>query len=143
LRAWETAQIISDALGLGEPSANPDIVERSYGGAEGLTSEEILEKYPEGVPIPGRETRDQVVARALPALLDIAREYPQAALIVVSHGAVIGSLVRHVTDHALPGPGNLIANGSVHEFLYRGDTLVLDKFNQTPDDHDLMTAAVS
>lgn len=141
-RAWETAQIISEALGLAEPQPVAALAERSYGGAEGMTSEEILERFPEGTAIPGRESRDDVVARALPALVGLAHEHPRACLIVVSHGAVIGSLVRHVTHHALPGPGNLIANGSVHEFLCEDGLLVLDKFNQTPDDHDVLTAAV-
>ncbi|HEU0257152.1 MAG TPA: histidine phosphatase family protein [Microbacteriaceae bacterium] len=139
-RAWETAEIIATGLGLASPTAVQGIQERSYGGAEGLTSAEITAKYPGDAAIPGRESRKDVVARALPALLRLAEEHPRCALVVVSHGAVIGSLVRHLTDHALPGPGNLIANGSVHEFLYRRGALVLDKFNQTPDD-DVVAAA--
>ena len=39
-------------------------------------------------------------------------------------------------------PGHVIANGSVHDFVYRDGVLALDRFNQTPDDRDLMTAAV-
>lgn len=141
-RAMETARVIAAATGLGEPGAIAGVTERAYGEAEGLTSEEILTRFPEGVEIPGQESRAEVVNRALPALEQLARENPGRSLIVVSHGGVIGSLVRHVTDHALPGPGQLIANGSVHEFVYRDGRLQLDRFNQSPDDRDLLTSAV-
>ena len=141
-RALETASIIAERLGLAAPAAVAGVAERAYGDAEGLTTDEILERYPEGAPIAGRESRDEVVERALPALTALADARPGERLIVVSHGGVIGSLVRHVTAHALPGPGHVITNGSVHDFVYRDGALRLDRFNQSPDDHDLMTAAV-
>jgi uncharacterized phosphatase len=141
-RAMETARVIAAATGLGEPGPIAGVTERAYGEAEGLTSEEILSRFPEGVEIPGQESRAEVVSRALPALERLAQANPGRSLIVVSHGGVISSLVRHVTDHALPGPGQLIANGSVHEFVYRDGRLQLDRFNQSPDDRDLLTSAV-
>ena len=94
------------------------------------------------MPHPGRETREQVVERALPALLELGDAHPGESLIVVSHGGVIGSLVRHVTDHALPGPGEVIPNGSVHRFRYDDGRLTLDRFNLGPEDRDLFTASV-
>lgn len=142
-RAMETARIIAAETGLTDaPSPVPGVAERAYGQAEGLTGEEILTRFPEGVSIPGQETREAVVRRALPALVELAEHNPNRSLIVVSHGGVIASLVRHLTEHALPGPGETIANGSVHEFVYRDGRLVLDRFNQSPDDRDLLTAAV-
>jgi probable phosphoglycerate mutase len=48
-----------------------------------------------------------------------------------------------VTAHALPRPGEVIPNGSVHDFVYRDGVLELDRFNLTAEDHDLFTAAVS
>jgi len=141
-RAFETARIISSHLGLGEPGALPAVAERNYGEAEGLTGAEILERWPEGTPVPGRESRDEVVARALPALLELGESHPDESVIVVSHGGVIGSLVRHVTDHALPGPGEVIPNGSVHRFVYDDGVLRLDRFNLGPEDRDLLTASV-
>ncbi|MCX7521594.1 histidine phosphatase family protein [Microbacterium sp. STN6] len=141
-RAFETAGIIAAENGLGEPGVLEGVAERAYGKAEGLTSDEILERFPEGAVIEGQETRAEVVERALPALVELAEAHPGESLVVVSHGGVIGSLVRHVTEHALPGPGQLIANGSVHDFLYEHGVMRLDRFNQSPDDHDLITAAV-
>jgi uncharacterized phosphatase len=141
-RAFETAAIISSHIGLSEPDLLPAVAERHYGDAEGLTGAEILERWPEGTPVPGRESRDDVVRRALPALLELGRRHTGESVIVVSHGGVIGSLVRHVTDHALPGPGEVIPNGSVHRFVYDGGVLSLDRFNLGPEDRDLLTASV-
>jgi probable phosphoglycerate mutase len=92
--------------------------------------------------VPGRESREQVVERALPALRELGEQHPGENVIVVSHGGVISSLVRHVTDHALPGPGELIPNGSVHRFRYLDGELTLDRFNLGPEDRDLFTASV-
>lgn len=141
-RALDTARIIAGHVGLGEPETIPAVAERHYGEAEGLTGEQILARWPEGAPVPGRESREQVVARALPALRELGEQHPGENVIVVSHGGVISSLVRHVTDHALPGPGELIPNGSVHRFRYLDGELTLDRFNLGPEDRDLFTASV-
>ncbi|NUU05461.1 histidine phosphatase family protein [Leifsonia sp. C5G2] len=141
-RALDTARIIAGHVGLGEPGTIPAVAERQYGEAEGLTGEQILARWPEGAPVPGRESREQVVARALPALRELGEQHPGENVIVVSHGGVISSLVRHVTDHALPGPGELIPNGSVHRFRYLDGELTLDRFNLGPEDRDLFTASV-
>ncbi|MDQ1588135.1 MAG: hypothetical protein QOJ77_1300 [Microbacteriaceae bacterium] len=142
-RAVETARIISAEAGLDDPRFVADVAERRYGDAEGLTGEEILARFPEGVAVPGRESREQVVARALPALIDLAEAHLGESVIVVCHGGVIGALVRHVTAHALPRPGEVIPNGSVHDFVYRDGVLELDRFNLTAEDHDVFTVAVS
>ena len=141
-RALDTARIIAGHVGLGAPRPLAAVAERQYGEAEGLTGAEILERWPEGTPVPGRETRDEVVERALPALLELGDRHPGEQVIVVSHGGVISSLVRHVTDRALPGPGEVIPNGSVHRFRYDDGRLMLDRFNLGPEDHDLFTASV-
>lgn len=141
-RALDTARIIGRHLGLGEPALLPAVAERRYGEAEGLTGAEILERWPEDTPVPGRETRQEVVERALPALLELGERHTGESIVVVSHGGVIGSLARHITDHAVPGPGEVIPNGSVHRFVYDDGRLTLDRFNLDPEDHDLFTASV-
>ncbi|AGW41376.1 phosphoglycerate mutase [Leifsonia xyli subsp. cynodontis DSM 46306] len=140
-RAYETGRIIAGHLGLGDPLPLPAVVERDYGEAEGLTGEQILERWPEDAPVPGRETREEVVARTLPALLQLGERHPGESILVVSHGGVIGSLAHHLTDHAVPGPGEFIANGSVHRFVYEDGTLTLDRFNLGLEDRDLFTAS--
>jgi Fructose-2,6-bisphosphatase len=151
-RALETAHIIAEEVGLADPAAVTGLEERRYGEAEGLTGEQILARFPDGTAVPGQETRAEVVHRALAALRGIGDAVGRrtnegasdgSSVIVVSHGGVISSLVRHITAGALPAPGEVIANGSVHEFELVDGELILGRFNLGPDDYDLFTAAVS
>lgn len=90
-------------------------MERDYGDAEGLDWEQVRQRYPDDAPVPGRETRDQVVDRVLPALVAIAQAHEGEAVVVVSHGGVIRSVLGAVD------PGNehpMITNGSIHSFRY-------------------------
>lgn len=126
-RAFETATIIGAELGLGAPRAMAALVERNYGEAEGLTGREIMRKYPGSSPIPGRESRDQVAARVLPALLGLAAENPGRHLVVATHGAVIRTLLLAV--NAPVERGVAITNGSIHSFRHVGGALELVEFD--------------
>ena len=122
-RATETAQIIAVHTGLSDPVPLDALAERRYGEAEGLTGAEILARWPDGDPRSraGVAGRGRATAR-FPRCSSSASGIADESVIVVSHGGVIGSLVRHVTAHALPGPGEVIPNGSVHEFVYDDGT---------------------
>ncbi|TAJ46122.1 MAG: histidine phosphatase family protein [Herbiconiux sp.] len=129
-RARETAEIISSIVGLGSPELVPELAERSYGEVEGLNAEEIRARFPDPLgPVPGRERRSAVVQRVLPALEALAEEHPDESLIVVSHGGVIGSLVRFITEKQLPQKGHAIPNGSAHDFVLDGGHVSISEFN--------------
>jgi uncharacterized phosphatase len=128
-RARETARIIARRLGLDEPQVDDRLVERAYGEAEGMDAAALAERFPGMEGVPGIERRSDVTRRVLPALERIALEHPEQRIIVVAHGGVIGSLVRYVTDKALPVAGMRIPNGSVHRFRHVDGTLVLEEFN--------------
>jgi uncharacterized phosphatase len=125
-RAAETAAIIASAAGLSAPTTVDAIVERNYGEAEGLTDAEINERFPGDAPVPGRETREQVVERVLPALMAIAESHPDEAVLVVSHGGVIRSVLNAVDPDTKHG---MITNGSVHSFSYEDGSLRLIAFD--------------
>jgi len=135
-RAAETASIIATGLGLPQPAAIPGLAERAYGLAEGLTGTEVRERFG-GEPVPGRESTESVLARALAALDDLAQRHPDDAIVVVSHGGVIGALIRRLTDERLPAPGMLILNGSAHMFEHRDGSLALVDFVGADVDHDM------
>jgi probable phosphoglycerate mutase len=127
-RARETAEIIAAGLGLGEITPIPQIAERSYGAAEGMRDVDIRANFPAGLEsVPDLESRQAVVARALPALLALAESHPDQSLIVVSHGAVIGSIVRELSGGTLPAAGQQITNASAHRFqIIDGDLVLLE-----------------
>lgn len=128
-RALETARIIAERLGLGEPRIDDRLVERAYGEAEGMDAATLATRFPSMAGVQGIERRSDVTRRVLPALESIALEHPGQRVLVVTHGGVIGSLVRYVTEKALPPAEVRIPNGSDHRFRYADGTLVLETFN--------------
>ncbi len=133
-RAFETASIIAAELGLPAPLANEALVERNYGEAEGLETAELDRRFPADTPVPGREEKDDLLARVFPALLEIAERYPDQAVIVVSHGGVIRSVLNTV-DPGKRHPS--ITNGSVHSFRHENGTLSLIAFDDPIGDSSL------
>ncbi|MFD1713498.1 histidine phosphatase family protein [Amnibacterium flavum] len=130
-RALETAQIIAAEIGLDDIEIIDDLRERSYGTAEGLSGVELDALRQRGEHIQGREKRSHVVARARPALVELAERHPDQSVLVVTHGGVIGSLVRDVTAYAWPEPGQMISNASSQHFAYADGEIGLIEFNGT------------
>jgi len=135
-RAYETGAIIARGIGLDEPLVVPGLAERAYGEAEGMTGPELSELFPggiEGARVPGCETRAQVVERATAALLEVSRRFPDAKVIVATHGAVIGSLLRSLSEDALPPQGVTVGNGSRHDFAIVDGALQIVAFDDAGD----------
>ena len=126
-RALETASIIASCIGLPEPTPVPDIVERNYGEAEGMTGPELEAFYPDDTPVPGRETREAVKVRVLAAMHSIAAANKGKNVIIVAHGGVIRAVLQSTTGQAFLG--ERITNGSVHSFHHSDDGLQLVQFN--------------
>ncbi|HEY8318491.1 MAG TPA: histidine phosphatase family protein [Amnibacterium sp.] len=135
-RAAETARIIASEVALGEPELVEALVERNYGEAEGMTGEEIDRRWA-GV-LKAREPREAVIERVRPALLALAEKHPGSRLLVVSHGGVIGSLVRDVTRWTWPERGVRIENGSDHVFRVEDGRISLITFAGRPWSSDLL-----
>jgi uncharacterized phosphatase len=133
-RAFETASIIAAEIGLGRPITIDAIVERNYGAAEGLNWEQIERQFPGDAPVPGRETHPEVAERVIPALTALATSRPGTALIVVTHGGVIRSVLNSVDPDVAHGS---ITNGSIHSFELVDGSLELVAFNDPIDELSL------
>lgn len=101
-RARRTGEILARgaSIELGSPIA--DLAERSAGGWEGLTRDEI-EARDSGFLLSGRrpdgyEGDAAVVERATRALNNLATRYPRGCGFVVTHGGVINALERAAID---------------------------------------------
>jgi len=125
-RAMETARIIASEIGLEAPGMLPAVVERNYGDAEGRTASEVDALYPGDTDVPGRESREAVIERALPALVQLAENNLGKSIIVVAHGGVIASILAAVAPER---PRTPIVNGSVHSFRHDDGTLRLINFD--------------
>jgi uncharacterized phosphatase len=137
-RAVETAQIISSEVGLGEPTTDAALVERRYGEAEGLNYREVDTLYPGDEPVPGRESREEVMERVVPALFAIAGEYPGENVIIVSHGGVIRAVLGAIDPEKVHGT---ITNGSIHSVRVVDGSLELIAFNDPIEELSLENGA--
>ena len=130
-RANETARIIAEVHGWNDPHVIPGLRERFYGAAEGLYDSEFFEQFGawESAVVPDAETKPQIRARMILALRDVVAHAralgidDDTRLVAVSHGAMIGELLRSLTDGAHPAPGTGIANGSAHDFEVTDDDI--------------------
>lgn len=124
-RARETAEIISASLGTDLTQTYPQLRERAYGVAEGLSIEEYHERFGawDRENVPQAETSPHLRRRAVGAVRRVVRDArgrhaPQdVPVVAVSHGAFISQLIRHASGDTLPLPGERLANASTHEFV--------------------------
>lgn len=122
-RAHLTATIIATRLDAGPVTADERLREADVGAWEGLTSTEIEAGWPgylaEGRRPDGFEPHEDLLARVVPALEDIAAATPAGVqAIVVAHAGVLRAVRRHAgaEDEHLPNLGGLwfdIAPGTI------------------------------
>ena len=95
-RALSTAMIIAQGIGVGPVLVDPGFRERNAGEFQGLTRDEIDERYPgnleAGIWPPGWEHDDDVHDRVTDALDRVIEQIGTGEVLVVSHAGVIYSL---------------------------------------------------
>jgi probable phosphoglycerate mutase len=106
-RAWTTAQIVADCLGI-PLIREPGLREAHIGQAEGLFWPEVKSRFGEALTerwftdddaaFPGGETGLETRSRGLAALRRFVAEQPYRRIGVSTHGA----MVRQLMKHALP-----------------------------------------
>lgn len=97
-RAQRSAAPAAETTGLPVRS-DARLVEIDFGDAEGLTPDELIERYPAewaafteapaSNPFPGGETGRAGIARALPALDELVEEFPDGRVLIVAHATLI------------------------------------------------------
>jgi probable phosphoglycerate mutase len=105
-RARETASLIADATGHCIQT-DRRLRERNYGILEGLTEQEISDRFPEALDrlrasdpdyvVPQGESYRQHCTRCIASMETMAEEKTGATLVVVAHGGVLDVLFRFVT----------------------------------------------
>lgn len=102
-RALTTAMIIAENLGIGPVLVEPAFRERHAGEYQGLTREEIDERWPgnieAGIWPPGWEPDTSVHARVSDGLERVKLEIGAGDVLIISHGGVIYSLEGHHGAH--------------------------------------------
>ena len=108
-RARETARIIGAAVGLEPERTYDDLVERSFGDAEGYHCAGMTEQQRHAFMEEHGETTEHVIERGLRVLARITAQYPDRNVMVVGHGTFIRLTAGHVLGRKL----HSLANGEV------------------------------
>jgi len=149
-RARQTAAPLAAATQL-VPIARSSLRERHYGELETLTWPEVLERFPDmhaalragdpKVRLPGGESREDLVARIVPAFDAIADTHGDEEVCVVTHGGVLAAFFGHVLGLD-PGrrPPIRTLNGAISTFERWGDSWKLITFGAAAHLGDLVSA---
>jgi 2,3-bisphosphoglycerate-dependent phosphoglycerate mutase len=110
-RAWTTAQIVAEALGV-PLIREPGLREADIGEAEGLYWPEVKARFGETLTerwftdddaaFPGGETGRQTRTRGLAALRRFVADQPYRRIGVSTHGAMVRQLMRHALPSGSP-----------------------------------------
>jgi broad specificity phosphatase PhoE len=116
-RARDTAEIVANKLGM-RVVIVPELIERSFGTAEGLDHASWRKLYESHVPIEGLESLEDLRARTNLLLDLIANEYSGQRVLAVSHGAFIRKVLTIITNGELPREGERLSNASLNTFMH-------------------------
>ncbi len=134
-RAWLTAAPVAARHGL-DVIADPRLRERSFGIFEGLTLDEIADRYPAAFrkwrerdpawrPEDG-ESGQQLIDRVLAAMSDIRTRYPGQTVVLVSHGGVLDVVYRAARGLQWHAPReHQMLNAAVNRLTAEGSPLAL------------------
>ncbi len=139
-RAWQTAQIIGEHVGI-QPQPMLDLREIDVGQWSGLTVEERNRLFPDSVrdcerdPIntvlPGGESRVQLQQRALRAFNQIIEAHqPEETVLAVSHAGTMRTILCHYLGMDLAYNERLKINHcSLTELRYKRDNWRVHRVN--------------
>jgi probable phosphoglycerate mutase len=106
-RCRMTAEAIGKPFGL-TPTPVSGLMDIDYGEWQGLTPDEVGHKWPEALAtwhraphwaaIPGGESLQDVLARAVAALRDVIGQHPRETVVVVGHDSVNRIILLHALD---------------------------------------------
>jgi broad specificity phosphatase PhoE len=116
-RAKDTADIVALELGMNVVVV-PELIERSFGVAEGLDHASWRKLYESHEVIEGLESLEDLRTRTVQLLDLIANEYSGQRVLAVSHGAFIRKVLNIVTNGELPREGERLSNASLNRFMH-------------------------
>ncbi|WP_233151704.1 histidine phosphatase family protein [Pelomonas sp. KK5] len=138
-RARETAAAVAAVTGA-PLQLEPALRERAFGAFEGLSFDEIAERWPEdserwrkrdlSFAPPGGESIPLFYERCVPAVLRLAQAHPGRSIAVVAHGGVLDCLYRAGARLALEAPRSwMLGNATINRLLYSPEGLTVVGWN--------------
>jgi uncharacterized phosphatase len=121
-RALDTARAIAEASASLDPAAietDPNLRERGYGDAEGMTLEERTARWT-GNEWPNLEAYDLLATRAMAALDEVVKGHTGQRVLVVCHGGLINAVLASISGGEV-GTGKTIILNTARTFLTNTD----------------------
>jgi broad specificity phosphatase PhoE len=109
-RARDTAVMVGEAIALEGVTIEELLLERSFGIAEGLSHEEWKAQFADTNHVPGGESLEALEARAWVLLQHLLDRHQGKRVLTVSHGALIRTLLRLVSQGEFPREGERLGN---------------------------------
>jgi broad specificity phosphatase PhoE len=116
-RAKDTADIVGAMLAM-PVVVVPELIERSFGVAEGMDHASWRKLYESHETIEGLESLEDLRTRTLLLLDLIKNEYAGQRVLAVSHGAFIRKLLTIISNGELPREGDRLGNASLNKFMH-------------------------
>lgn len=142
LRARETAEHVNRFLKVPHQII-PEFRELCFGDMEGLTDEEIAVRFADfkkqqeqqqtDLAYPGGESATDLVRRAMPKLLEVAKRH-RGSIAIATHGVWIRAVLCHILGIEMARwrtVGTTFENGSITELCYHSakQQFTLERFN--------------
>jgi probable phosphoglycerate mutase len=128
-RAAETADVIAAGLGRTVARRMPELIERSFGPAEGLQAGPELDALRIEGGFRGAESEDEAAHRGLTALEALAAEFSGGRVLVVAHGTLLRVSLSRAVGRTLQSIDNAALNLAHHHAV---DGWQLEYFNGEP-----------
>ncbi len=132
-RAYYTAEIIGQIIGITCIHRLENLVERDYGAASGLLYEERKKLFSSCAPA-DQESISDLRARVVKAFIEITQQFSDLKMIIVSHGAAINSLIAFLTGEQFGTGKTRLVNCSISKLINVDSKWSTEFINQTPDD---------
>jgi broad specificity phosphatase PhoE len=127
-RARDTAQIVAQQLNMPVVIV-PELVERSFGVAEGYSHSEWRKMYEANEHIEGLESLEDLRSRCELLLQLIATEYDGLRVLAISHGALIRKVLRIVSENQVPQDGDRLGNVSLNKLVHSDGYWAINDYN--------------
>jgi uncharacterized phosphatase len=126
-RAKDTADIVAKELGMNVVIV-PELIERSFGVAEGLDHASWRKMYESHAVIEGLESLEDLRARTILLLDLIANDYAGKRVLAVSHGAFIRKVLTIISNGELPREGERLSNASLNKFIHSNNAWTVAEY---------------
>jgi len=127
-RARDTAQIVAQQLNMPVVIV-PELVERSFGVAEGFSHSEWRKMYEANEHIEGLESLEDLRSRCELLLQLVATEYDGLRVLAISHGALIRKVLRIVSNNQIPQDGDRLGNVSLNKLVHSDGYWAINDYN--------------